>query len=388
MNVIATSKLALLVQVRPQDAESLRQGIEPSEESSIRWQSINYVETALARLAGGGVDVVLLDLSVGLEHFLQMRVAAPDVPIVVLYDPLDLGVALEAMREGAADTLQRGQCGGSGGKVLRTVLQRKRNVVEPSGPRIPDLTPQGTVIALLGAKGGVGTTTVALNVASVLSRQHKVILAEMRPAPGTLAHYLRPYGLARNLSHWLGAHPETIGPAEAHQFLWPYKPIPGLSVLFGPQSTEECKEIGRDHAQAVCKVLAAMADYVVIDLPASLSDANRALVESADFLAIIVERDPICVQSARFMAKAIESLAGVPQPIEMVIVNRAALGAPMPLPEIDQQLGRHPLGVLPPEPDLCLAAQHAHAPLVAVQPESLLAGALTALAEKLAVVRQ
>jgi hypothetical protein len=84
------------------------------------------------------------------------------------------------------------------------------------------------------------------------------------------------------------------------------------------------------------------------------------------------------------MAQAIEAWEGTPQPIEMIVVNRAVLSCPMPLAEVETQLGFPPLAVVPPGPDLCLGAQHVHLPVIAFQPESLVADSLTGLAEKCA----
>lgn len=159
--------------------------------------------------------------------------------------------------------------------------------------------------------------------------------------------------------------------------------MPGLSVLFGPQNAAECEPLAPDLVSALVRGLASLADYVILDLPATLSPANRALIESSDSVALVVERDPLCVRSARFMAEAIESWSGAPQPIELVLVNRAALVSPMSLAEIDAQLGRPPLAVVPPSPDLCATAENAHLPLVAIQPESLIAASLVALSGSL-----
>jgi septum formation inhibitor-activating ATPase MinD len=52
--------------------------------------------------------------------------------------------------------------------------------------------------------------------------------------------------------------------------------------------------------------------------------------------------------------------------------------------EIEAQLGLPIFGVIPPASDLCLAAQNARTPLVVFQAESLAAGSITALAERLA----
>jgi MinD-like ATPase involved in chromosome partitioning or flagellar assembly len=132
------------------------------------------------------------------------------------------------------------------------------------------------------------------------------------------------------------------------------------------------------------QTLAGLADYVVLDLPASLSEANRAAAETSGRLVLVVERDPVCVHSGTLMARAMEAWGGAPQPIEIILVNRASLSIPMPLPEIETQLGFPALGVVPPGPDVCLGAQFAHTPLVAFQPDSLVADSLIALAEKCA----
>jgi Flp pilus assembly CpaE family ATPase len=84
------------------------------------------------------------------------------------------------------------------------------------------------------------------------------------------------------------------------------------------------------------------------------------------------------------MARAIETWKGSPQPLEMILVNRAAPVCPMSLEEIETQLGFPALGVVPPEPDICLAAEIAHIPLIALRPDSVVAGSLETLAKQCA----
>jgi MinD-like ATPase involved in chromosome partitioning or flagellar assembly len=206
----------------------------------------------------------------------------------------------------------------------------------------------------------------------------------MRPTFGTLLSYLRPYGQIRNISHLLRTEGTEIGAAEAGACLWPCKNVPGLSVLFGPQLAAECGDPAPDRVKTLIRALVGLADFVVLDLPASLSDANRAAIEVSGRLVLVVERDPVCVQSAKLMARSMEAWQGAPQPIEIILVNRASLSAPMPLPEIETELGFPALGVVPPGPDVCLGAQHAHTPVITFQPDSLVADSLIALAEKCA----
>jgi pilus assembly protein CpaE len=376
--------LILLLQEDAADAATVRQALAQKKDGLLRMQCVDRLPTALARLAGGGVDLILLDLALGealpgdrLDTFLKLQQLVPHTPIVVLSRPDEEGVALRAMRAGAADFLPKQQWGDSLGQVLRSVMERSHNPREPDSRGVGATPKNERIIAVLGAKGGVGTTTVALNVASDLARRHQVILVEMRPLFGTLSLFFKPHGTIRNLSHL----PPTLAAEQVRACLWRYDGLPGLNVLFGPQTPSECQEIAPGRARAILKTLAAMADYVVVDLPASLSDANREVVENASCLALIAEQDPICIETAGRVERAIQSWSGAPQSMGTVIVNRA-MGPPQT--ELDQiNAGiEKPLGIIPAEPDLCLRAQTAHMPLVAFLPKSLLAESLAALAAK------
>ena len=87
--------------------------------------------TGLHRLAIGGIDVVLLDLllpeSQGLETFLRVYRAAPNVPIVVLTGLDDRMLAITAVQEGAEDYLVKGQVDGENlARALRYAVERHR----------------------------------------------------------------------------------------------------------------------------------------------------------------------------------------------------------------------------------------------------------------------
>lgn len=367
-------KLVLLIAEEAEQAEAVREGLSRGGHDLFRLQCIRSLPMALARIAGGGVDAVVLEIAAGgggevkaLDAVRHLRASGLNAPMVVLALAADQDLALRAIRAGASDHVTKESCRDTLGLVLQSALERDPRRT-PAGP--------GGVIALMGAKGGVGATTVALNVAYLLAQSGRVILAEMHPDFGSLGSYFGPHGLARNMTHALKGDP-------AAACLWSSKSMPGLSVLFGPQSAADCGPLAVDRTRQLIRTLATQADYVVMDLPPSLSDANRAMIETSGSVVLVVERDPVCAQSGRLMAQAIESWNGAPQPIEVVLVNRAALVSPMALADIDSQLGRSPLGVIPPAPDLCATAQNVHMPVAALQPDSLIAGSFLELSAKL-----
>jgi pilus assembly protein CpaE len=388
---VEKNSLILLVQEDPAGAAEIRQALGQGMDVPFRLQCVEGLCTALARIAGGGVELVLLDLSLCTgresgqpEAFLALHREAPHIPVVVLCDAHHEGLALKAMRAGAADYIIKERWAASLGSVAASAIKLRDTPVEINAGKPAPASNRGRVIAFLGAKGGVGATTVALNVAAVLACGRRVILVEMRPAFGTLAQFFGTSLLGRSLSRLLEREPTAITPAEVHACLWPYKNIPGLSLLFAPPGAGH-GELGPRHAVAIVEALAGMADLVIADLPASLSDSNRAIIEHSGLLALVVERDPICVQSAKLMMRAIESWDNAPR-ISPVIVNRTTVVTPVALPEIDAQIGIPALGVILPEADLCLRAQNARTPLVALQPDSMVAESLIAFGETLAAI--
>jgi signal transduction histidine kinase len=104
---------ALIVEDDPDNAELMRSLLE-QEGEGMRFLSerVELLDPALARLAKGGIDVVLLDLmlpdSRGLETVEAVHQAHPGLPIVVMTGINDEEMALEAVRRGAQDFLVKG----------------------------------------------------------------------------------------------------------------------------------------------------------------------------------------------------------------------------------------------------------------------------------------
>lgn len=126
---------ALLVEDNPGDVRLLQEALRDARAEGIELTHVGLLEEAHARLARGGFDVVLLDLSLpdghGLETVSRTVGAAPTIPIVVLTGLADEGAAFQALREGAQDYLVKGQ--GDGilvSRAVRYAIERKRAEIE------------------------------------------------------------------------------------------------------------------------------------------------------------------------------------------------------------------------------------------------------------------
>src|SRR5579863_4452514 len=212
--------LALLIHEDPESGGSVREALQT--ENRFKVQCVERVPTALARIAGGGVDVVILDLSSStspeierLDNLLKLRSAAPQMPIIVVSDSEADGLVMRAIRAGTADYLAKDRCDTDLRRLVHSALAARPAQPGANLQPAPGVRQNGTTTTVLGGKGGVGTTTVALNLASALAQSNKVILAELQPMFGTLSQYFRPHHGVRNAAELLKLGPAAMSPIEA-----------------------------------------------------------------------------------------------------------------------------------------------------------------------------
>lgn len=252
-------------------------------------------------MAGGGVDPVILDVSLSqkpeierLDSFLKLRGAAPHMPIVVVCG-LRRGQPAPARGETGSRRLLVARAlryrSGHRGSLRHRQASGATGAALPFGCRVP---PGRRGNRLPGRKGRsrhhyrgaecgfrarAGAQSFSPNCGQYSERSRFTF------APVTW--------LAISRASWSA---RTGAPAEIEACLWTCKALPGLSILFGPQTIEECWEIAARPAQAILQAASMLADYVVVDLPPSFSMANRAVMLESDSLVLIVEREPLYVK--------------------------------------------------------------------------------------------
>ncbi|MFQ5790095.1 MAG: response regulator [Acidobacteriota bacterium] len=126
-----TAIKVLLIEDNRSDVLVIRQMLGETRVARFQMECTSSLATGLARLAAGGIDVVLLDLSLpdseGLDTFTRLHRQAQGLPVVVLTGLNDEAVAAKAVRLGAQDYLVKGQVDGNLlGRALRYALERQR----------------------------------------------------------------------------------------------------------------------------------------------------------------------------------------------------------------------------------------------------------------------
>jgi Flp pilus assembly CpaE family ATPase len=169
--MIKKTLTVLLMEDNPEYAALVERWLSPANDIEFVLNWTDSLMAGLNRLAKGGVDAILLDLGLpdshGLGTFTTAKTHASGVPIIILSGDDTESLALQMVQQGAQDYIVKSACSS---EILVKALQYAvgRSSHKTSGETAAD---QGTVIAVMGAKGGVGATTFACNLAIELHRQ-------------------------------------------------------------------------------------------------------------------------------------------------------------------------------------------------------------------------
>ena len=126
-----TPTRVLLVDDNPDDAMLIGEYLAESKGAQFHVQHADRLAVALERLDEGGIDVVLLDLSLpdssGVETFHQVHNKAPSVPVVVLTGLDDESLGAELVRQGGQDYLVKGDVDSRGlTRCINYAIERKQ----------------------------------------------------------------------------------------------------------------------------------------------------------------------------------------------------------------------------------------------------------------------
>jgi pilus assembly protein CpaE len=178
----------------------------------------------------------------------------------------------------------------------------------------------GRVLALYGAKGGVGTTTIAINAAIALHRElgRKVCLVDGNLQFGDHRVFL-DLGLDKKSIVDIVTAP-NIDLDLVRQVL--VKHDSGVDLLLAPPSPETAELVTPEHIPLILDQLRGLYDYVLIDIDKRLDDINLGILEAADTMFVVMTADLSCLKNVRLVLETIGHLGYESGKVQLVL-NRS-----------------------------------------------------------------
>jgi pilus assembly protein CpaE len=274
----------------------------------------------------GSVDLMVIDTGLpGVSGFdLARRIREEEgekrhTPLV-LTGPADMASKIQALRAGADDYVSAPIHPQELSARVRALLVRYGGG-HGFGARDDAL---GRLVAFYGAKGGVGTTTLALNTAIALARQTKRSVA-LIDANLQFGDHRVFFDLGNDKRSIVDACTATAIDADviskvlvAHES--------GVDLMLAPTKPESAELVNAEqhHLLQVVEVLRSKYDYVVVDLDQRLDDNALDVIGAVDKLLVVMTADLSCIKNVRLLLETMGQIGVPPERMELVMNRNKA----------------------------------------------------------------
>ncbi|MFE2425329.1 CpaE family protein [Streptomyces sp. NPDC059373] len=288
---------------------------------------------ALARAAEAGLDelpevVVVHDLITpmpALEVVREIALRFPAVGVVLLTAEPSPAVMSGAMDSGArglvALPLSYDELGARIQAAAAWAAGVRRHLSPARAAALPAV-PGGFLLAVAGAKGGVGTTVTAVQLAlAAHSAGKSTALVDMDLQGGDIASYL-DVQFRRSMADLADINDVTSRVLQDAMYVHEAGP----ALLLAPGDGERGEEVTDRAARHVLHALRQRYEVVVVDCGTQMTSANAVALETADAAVLVTTPDVVAVRAAKRMVRMWDRLQ-IRKPQDVTVaVNRYTRG--------------------------------------------------------------
>ena len=291
---------------------------------------------------GAGPDIVVVDIrhdaSSGMAAIERLRAGHPAVAIFAIAQGAEPDLILQAMRAGAneffpwtiggATQASRAMEDSFHGAVRRTAARRE---AVSAGAKPPCASH-----VFLGAKGGAGTTTVAVNCAVELARLTKrpTIILDLKSCLGEVALFLGVRPRFSILDAIENLH--RLDRDFLRELVTRHKS--GLDIMAGAEQFDRPNAQDAGAIEELLRVLAKMYDHIVVDAGNTINASAVAALYAADTVFLVTNPDVPSIRNAQRLVDRVRQLGAGSERVK-VLLNRASDQQVIAQKQIETALG-------------------------------------------------
>ncbi|RRR65811.1 MAG: CobQ/CobB/MinD/ParA nucleotide binding domain-containing protein [Candidatus Viridilinea halotolerans] len=281
-------------------------------------------------------DVILMDINMpdmdGIAATEAIMSQDPAVQVIIMSVQGETDYLRRAMLAGAREFLTKPISADDLYKSIRHVHKlaaaRPKMSAAPAGGGSAttgggggDSGSDGQVIAVFSPKGGVGTSSVAANLAVAIRQQtnKKVVLVDGNVVFGDLSVILNLRSdktiieLAQRVDELDGDLLNDVLVSHTSQ----------VKVLLAPPDPQRGELVTSDHLRAILEALRHEFDYVVVDTPASFQDRSLAILDLATRIVTLMTLEMHCIRNIKLFLE-VADLLEYPHEKVMLVLNKAS----------------------------------------------------------------
>ncbi len=345
-------------------------------------------DTAIQEALRTQPDVAVVDAGLpgmdGIQTTEMLVQYLPNTGVILLSMEAENEAFRRAMLAGAREFLQKPFSGDELVAAIRRVhaygLRKGTPASTPAGAS-PGAAPTrgGKLFTVVGAKGGVGKSAIAANLAVSLGRSCRVALLDCSLQFGDI-------GILLDITA-----ERTIADLAANNAVADHDVVEevmvdgpgGVRVLAAPVSPELADYVTTQHLRALIEQLRRTYDCIVVDTATHLSEISLDLVEMADKILVVTDLSATGVKNARLLQAVMGVLKVDPGRFVLVVNHRDGAGE-LERGYVENVLRTAATAEIPYEPNVVATSIARGVPFVLSQPQSQAALRIAGLADLLA----
>jgi pilus assembly protein CpaE len=335
-------------------------------------------------------DIVLMDINMpGIDGITASEAITQQVPftqIVMMSVQGEADYLRRSMLAGAREFLIKPFSSDELVSSIRRVYElgasRRQSIpsVAPAGPgRVDQERPpeeQGKIIAIFSPKGGVGCSTVAINLAIALHQAEggQVALVDSSLQFGDVAVLLNLQA-SRTIAD-LAPHIDELDQELLDHVMLAHHS--GIKALLAPPRPEMADLVAPGALNTILEKLRRLYDYIVVDTPSTLADLTLTVLDVADRIILITTPDIPAIKNAKLFFEVTEALE-YPSGKTILVLNKADRHTNIRAEDIQASIKYPVASQIPLDERTAMAAANQGVPYMLIARTSLLAQATMTL---------
>jgi pilus assembly protein CpaE len=337
-------------------------------------------------------DIILMDINMpGMDGIAASELIAqrvPSSPIIMMSVHGETEDLKRAMLAGAREFLVKPFSSDELSTSVRRVHEKElarhaqlQTALATVGDSAISNAEDHQLLAVFSPKGGAGRTTIAANLAIALMKETggRVCLVDANLQFGDI-------GVLLNLNPKNRSMLDAVEGGEPDPDIIESVVInhsTGVRVLLAPPAPEGADLVTPGFLRKILEHLKASHDYVVIDLPAGLTDHSLSVMDAADQIVVVAALEITTIKNVRLFLEVADQLEYDRSKIRLVI-NRADTAQGIRIGDVEASIRRPIDGTIVSDGRLAVLAVNRGVPFVVSNPEGALSRDLLKLARTLA----
>jgi len=309
-----------------------------------------------------------------IQSLLNSDVAAE---VFLISENSDPAVLMQAIKTGAKEFFTLPLKEEEVKQALKKFKKKKKRANRKNSPEI------GQIITVVGSKGGIGTTTVAVNLAVNLARKKSVksvALIDMNMMFGEIPLFLE----IKPGYHW-GEIIKNISRLDSTFLMNTLsKHSSGVHILPSPGSLNGSASVAPEMMGHLTGFMQKLFDFVVIDAGQSVNEFSLKILEMSDNVLLMSLLNLLCLSNTNKLLQSINDLGFLPEERIRIVINRYLRKSEISLHDAEESIHKKIFWTIPDDYKTTMSAINNGKPLSEIAPKAQITKNLNNLADTFA----